>query len=278
MIARHETLRPKSPGLARLEHENRFGLHRSPPSDSPESAWNGDHALRRTRAAGTLAARTRGISDAIDVEDPALLAVTCGVNRWLRQDASPLNQQTTDARRHPKNFDESPDSIRPRTFRPLDFACPGGLCAVDTATVQQALLHHSWWLRRARRAKLVSSGLPLFDGFVVRAGPECRPKATSTGALPWCPGSKARTPSSRRKRLCDPRFQAEITSFSRLPPRDPGTRVELPVGNSNRARGEEESFAGILQPCSRGFLHSTTFTGTPLDRASPSTSPRTISS
>lgn len=76
------------------------------------------------------------------------------------------------------------------------------------------------------------------------------------------------------KEACGPRFQAVTTSSSRLPPRDPGARVELPVGYPNRARGEEESFAGILQPCSRGFLHSSTFMGTPLDRASPSTSPR----
>jgi hypothetical protein len=128
-------------------------------------------------------------------------------------------------------------------------------------------------LRRARRAKLVSSGLPLFDGFVVRSGPECRPRATSTGALPWCPGPKARTPSSRRERLCDPRFQAEITSSSRLPPRDPEARFSLPGGSVSRARGVEESFAGILRPYSWSFLHSTMFTGTPYDRASPSTSP-----
>jgi hypothetical protein len=159
LIARHESLRPKSLELARLEHESRSGLHRSPPPDSPESASNGDHAPRRTRAAGTLAARPRGNSDAIDVEDPALLAVTRGVNRKLRQDASPLNQQTTDARRHPKNFDESPDTFLPRAFRPSDLPCPGGLCAVDTATVQQALLHHSWWFAKSapREARLERS-------------------------------------------------------------------------------------------------------------------------
>jgi hypothetical protein len=49
------------------------------------------------------------VSDAIDVEDPALLAFSRGVNRKIRQDASPLNQQTTDAIRHPRNFDESLD-------------------------------------------------------------------------------------------------------------------------------------------------------------------------
>ena len=69
-------------------------------------------------------------------------------------------------------------------------------------------------------------------------------------------------------------FPGGDTSSSRLPPRDPVARVELPVGDPNRTRGVGESFARILQPCSRGFLHSTTFTGTPLDRASPSTSPR----
>jgi hypothetical protein len=149
LIARHEPLRPKPPGLARQEHENRFGLHRSPPHDSPEDASHGDRTPRRTHAAGTLAAGTRGSSDAIDVEDPALLAVTRGLNRKLRQDASPLNQQTTDARRHPKNFDESPDAFHPRAFRHWGFVCQGGLYAVDTATAQQALLHHSWWLTKS---------------------------------------------------------------------------------------------------------------------------------
>jgi hypothetical protein len=121
LIARHESLRPKSPGLARLEHESRSGLHRSPPPDSPESASNRDHAPRRTRAAGTLAARSRVVSDAIDVEDPALLAVSRGVNREIGQDASPLNQQTTDAIRHPMNFDESLDPFSPSGLSALWF-------------------------------------------------------------------------------------------------------------------------------------------------------------
>jgi hypothetical protein len=146
LIVRHESLRPKSPELVRPEHESRSGLHRSPPPDSPESASNGDHAPRRTRATGTLAAGSRVVSDAIDVEYPALLAVSCGMNRKLRQDASPLNQQTTDAIRHPMNFDESSNPLLLRAFRHAGSTYPRGLCAVETATVQQALPHHSWRL------------------------------------------------------------------------------------------------------------------------------------
>lgn len=187
----------------------------------------------------------------------------------------PLNQQTTDARRHPMNSDESAD---PPTFEPFGsrsfvsaWTVRGGnrdgpagppppFMVVTKSAPREAHLERSPALRWLRR----------------EVGPEYRGKATSTGALPRCPGPKARTPSSRRKRDYGFRFQAETTSSSRLSPRDLEARFVAPVGAASRARGVEGSFAGILQPCSRGFLHSTTFMGTPLDRASPSTSPRAV--
>ena len=102
LIARHEPSRPRSHEPVRLEHESRFDLHSSPPPDVPESAPNGDRAPRRnTRNRHPCrrdAVRARTLSTS---RTPALLAAACGVNRKLRQDASPLNQQTTNARRHP---------------------------------------------------------------------------------------------------------------------------------------------------------------------------------
>jgi len=79
-------------------------------------------------------------------------------------------------------------------FRPSSSTSPSEPRVVETTTVQQALPHHSWWLRRARRAKLVSSGLPLFDGFVVRAGLSAARKRHRQEP---CHGVTARKPTLR---------------------------------------------------------------------------------
>jgi len=62
---------------------------------------------------------------------------------------------------------------------------------------------------------------------------------------------------------------------SRLPPRDPepASMVARRQPPEVVLGGLEILLPGSAWPCSLGFLHSTTFMGTPLDRASPSTSP-----
>lgn len=192
----------------------------------------------------------------------------------VRQDASPTQSANDGCDSAPEELRRifgsvSPSCLSARRVRVSEWTARGGdrdgpagppppFMVVVKGAPREARLERSPALRWLRR----------------EVGPACRPKATSTGALPWCAGPKTDTPSSRRERLCDPRFQAEITSFSRLPPRDPEARFSLPGGNASRARGVEGSFAGILRPYSWGFLHSTMFTGTPHDRASPWTSLR----
>jgi hypothetical protein len=75
-----------------------------------------------------------------------------------------------------------------------------------------------------------------------------------------------------------PVSRREITSSSRLPPSRSRGAFRRSRGSGRTAlEGWRRSIARILRPYSRGFLHSTTSLGTPLDRASPSTSPRIAS-
>jgi hypothetical protein len=139
--------------------------------------------------------------------------------------------------------------------------------AVDYRHVPAGPPHHSWCFRRARRAKLVSSGCPPFAGFVVRWGP-------ATGIR----SSKARTPTSRPGEADDLRFHTKITSPSRLPLSRSRTRHDVGSGPSP----EGERGAGVPLP---GFSCSTldasciqrTSAGTPFDRAPHSTSHRPFS-
>lgn len=118
-----------------------------------------------------------------------------GLTRASRQDASSLNQQTTDASRHPLDFLESSKALRTRPSPGLStklvrIRAPSEWpAAVDTATFQPVLPHHSWWARRTRRAKPISCGLPLFDGSVVRLAPK--------GPCHGYPSPEAQTPTSR---------------------------------------------------------------------------------
>jgi len=135
------------------------------------------------------------------------------------------------------------------------------------------IIHDGWW--RARRAKLVSSGCPLFDGFVVRSGLCVTGEGDTSGALPRCSRPESRSSVLTPKEALrspfpggDHLFLATSTSKSRGAfrcARRPGDPC---------SRGGGDPLPGPSLPCSRGLLHSTMPLGTPLDRATPSTSPR----
>lgn len=148
-------------------------------------------------------------------------------------------------------------------------------CAAETAAVQQALLHHSWWFVESASREAALERSPTLRAPRREGRPVVRDEAASGSVanvsqarkprLRPHAGRKRAIPVSRRRSPLPRDFHPEI------PARDVGVAVRLLLVSCAGGRG---SFAGILEPCSRGFLHSTTFTGTPLDRASPSTSHR----
>jgi hypothetical protein len=118
---------------------------------------------------------------------------------------------------------------------------------------------------------------------VVRLGPATGIRARKSGLLPHA-----------REKLGDPRFQAKITSPSRLPLSRSRARRAVDPKVAARGRAGElknhclvrgTAWTRCLGACcqaffrldSRCFLHSTTSMGTPLDLTSPSTSRRTLS-
>lgn len=192
----------------------------------------------------------------------------------LRQDASPLNQQTTNARRHPIDFFES------RTARPSNLATlrlclsawtvrggnrdgpagsPPSFMTVLKSAPREARLERSPALRWLRR----------------EVGPSVPPvRAIREGALPRCSRSEDRSSVLTPKEALRSPFPGGdhlflATSTLEIPRRVP----PWPEGPTTVLEGWRSPVAWILSPCSRGLLHSTTSLGTPLDRASPSTSP-----
>jgi len=99
----------------------------------------------------------------------------------------------------------------------------------------------------------------------VRSGPATGIRARKLGLLPHA-----------REKLCDPRFQAKITSPSRLPLSRSRTRrvVDPRVAARGRVGELEIQCQDVSRLDSRCFLHSMTPMSTPLDRTSPSTSRR----
>lgn len=199
LIARHEPVRPRSPEPARLEHKSRSGLHRSLRPSRPKTT--------RTEAAhsrGSTHSRHPCHRDAERARryrrrgTRPYWPITCGVNRkpparcFATQSA---NDKCSSAPNEPHRITGPASSEKPsgRTQRPSISACPGGLCAAETATVQQASSTIHGGLRRARRAKLVSNGRPLFDGLVVRSGLHATGEGDTGGALPRCSRPEGRS-------------------------------------------------------------------------------------
>jgi len=215
-------LRASSTRHARLELENRFGFRCSPPPSSPEGGLDEDCAPPKKNAQPAPFPQERGeISNAIDVEDPTLLASFTRCDpRAVRQDASPPNQQTTETSRHPSDFVEIAVGLRSRTLRPV-FAHLRVDRAVDTATFQPAFptIHGEHEGHDARSSSRAVSRSSICS--VVRSGPATGIRARKPRLLPHA-----------REKLCDPRFQAKISSPSRLPL----SRSQLAVSPTQRSR------------------------------------------
>jgi len=209
--------------------------------------------------AGTLAAGTRELSNAIDVEGPALLASLRGVSRASWQDASSFNQQTTDASRHPLDFIASSARFGLEPCGPLPLHSEWTARWIPPRPSQSSPLIHRGTRGHDARSSSRAVSRPS-TGYVVRLDP-----ATGFPSHAWrsfaIPVSRRRSPLPRAFRCRDPE-----SSWHRL-----GSRVR------GRTWGAEDPLPGLFRLDSRCFLHETTSTGTPLDRTSPSTSHRTLS-
>jgi len=144
-----------------------------------------------------------------------------------RQDASPLNLQTTETSRHPSDFAESspasefePCGPHPNTnewtarWRPMRSSQP-------FPTIHGEVEGHD--ARSSSRAVSRSS-----IRSVVRLGPATGIRARKPRLLPHA-----------REKLDDPRFQAKITSPSRLPPSRSRTRHAADPKVAARGRAGE---------------------------------------
>lgn len=173
----------------------------------------------------------RGVARTLSTSRSRPCSPPCaGLSRRRRQDASSFNQQTTDAGRHPPDFVESPVVSRDRASRPCPKP-PGWPASVDTETFQPALCH-LFMVDRGHDARSDPGAVACASNhFVVRSGP-------ATGIR----SSRARTPSSRLGEANDPRFQARITSPTRLPlSRSRTHRDALPKVSATIRRGARGS-------------------------------------